>query len=98
MILSADLRAASPLAILAALRRSPAAFVRISLLFGAAGALLLAVAPLLYHLPGALVGIAGTWLYWTAGCWTALVLMRRLGLFYFHNRRRFDWFGEAATI
>jgi hypothetical protein len=91
-LLHADARSANPLASFVATARAGPGVIGINLLFGLTGAVFLGVVPILYALPGLLAPIVATWAYWVLACYAALVLMRRLGLFYLRHAERLGWF------
>jgi hypothetical protein len=93
-VLHRDARSANPLAMVQAYARAGPGALGISLLFGATGAAFLAVVPLLYQLPGVLAPIVAAWLYWVAACYAAMVLVRRLGLFYARHAESLGWFPD----
>jgi hypothetical protein len=94
VVMHGDIRAANPLAMLAAAFRAGLGLVPISLLFGLAGAGFLGIVAFLYQLPGAVAGIVGVWFYWLLACYVATVLMRRLGLDYARHAAALGWFPE----
>jgi hypothetical protein len=94
VILYGDVRAANPLAMLTAVLRVGSGVLGIGLLFGLAGAAFLGMVALLYQLPGPLAGILGVWLYWLLACYAAMVLLRRLGLFYAPRAAALGWFPD----
>lgn len=89
-----DARAANPLAVLVAARRAGPGLAAIGLLFGLTGAAFLGTVPLLYRLPDPLTTLAAVWLYWLLACHAAMVLIRRLGLFYARSAAALGWFPD----
>lgn len=94
VLLHRDIRAANPFTVLRVYSLGGAKAIAISLIFGCAGVLLVGAIPALYFLPpvGILATIGGVWFYWLMFWYVALVLMRRLGLFYREHARALGWF------
>jgi hypothetical protein len=84
--------AANPVSLVVAIVRSGWGSLGISLLFGVAGAATMALAALLYRIPGIVGTGLGIYVFWVFFWYEAIVLMRRLGLFYRRRAKVLGWF------
>ncbi len=96
VLLHADLRAANPITVFGAMLRAGRGTIAIGMLFGLAGAATLALADLLFQLPriGIPATLLGILLFWALFWYEAMVLVRRLGLFYRRHSKEFGWFAD----
>ena len=100
VLLHGDIRAANPFTVLKVFTQGGWSAIAISLLFGCAGVITFGIIPFLYWLPsaGILATIGGVWFYWLMFWYVAMILTRRLGLFYREHARALKWFTRAIAL
>jgi hypothetical protein len=94
VLLFNDPWAANPITVLGALGRVGWGYLRVCMVAGVAIVLNGLAIVALFRMPGFLLPIAATWLFWVLFVYQAMVVLRVLGLTYRRHAKVLGWFAE----